>query len=492
MKPICYLLLTTLLTVVAATAQNLSPLKNEIEALAKAISPSDQERALANLRDNLTKATLLDTSAVPEEGKKVIQEILAFRRADVQNGATSGASGSTSAILSPLLPAIFGVGIETGSLTRTVSGTTITLKANPAGLLCAAGENAAAIARRDDDSCKTFWKRVGLTASFDMGRGEKKAELENLQTLKNQFTEFTARVELLNHRKATGGQYRRVFRRAILDWEAKAQRFVDKNVFTVVELIQAGVPTEVETSLKALMATPSWATLSTEDRVKEIESLVKTALARVKPSSSLAEERRFWLESLRANRRLQSAIANAAVLTTEYSYQQPDLAMEAIGTIVPQGVRPPNLHTARFIYAQGWGDKRLDLTANAAASWFSETRPGMRGLFRDCRSGVEAKFKLRDIANYGAPTLSFAGLYVFLNQEPVGLGITAFNQVEIGERGHIGLFQAKVEFPTANNAIRIPVSFTYSNRTELIKESEVRGQIGISFNLDSVFVEKQQ
>ena len=49
------------------------------------------------------------------------------------------------------------------------------------------------------------------------------------------------------------------------------------------------------------------------------------------------------------------------------SRMRPDLAMEAIGTIVPQGVRPPNLHTARFIYAQGWGDKRLDLTANAAA-----------------------------------------------------------------------------------------------------------------------------
>jgi hypothetical protein len=41
--------------------------------------------------------------------------------------------------------------------------------------------------------------------------------------------------------------------------------------------------------------------------------------------------------------------------------------------------------------------------------------------------------------------------------------------------------------PTANNAIRIPISFTYSNRTELIKESDVRGQVGISFNLDALF-----
>ena len=62
---------------------------------------------------------------------------------------------------------------------------------------------------------------------------------------------------------------------------------------------------------------------------------------------------------------------------------------------------------------------------------------------------------------------------------------------EINKPGHIGVFQSKLEFPTANNAMRIPLSFTYSNRTELINESDVRGQIGISFNLDSLFVDKR-
>jgi hypothetical protein len=51
----------------------------------------------------------------------------------------------------------------------------------------------------------------------------------------------------------------------------------------------------------------------------------------------------------------------------------------------------------------------------------------------------------------------------------------------------VGVFQTKLEFPAANNGVRIPLSLTVSNRTELIKESEVRGQIGVSFNLDSLF-----
>jgi hypothetical protein len=43
-------------------------------------------------------------------------------------------------------------------------------------------------------------------------------------------------------------------------------------------------------------------------------------------------------------------------------------------------------------------------------------------------------------------------------------------------------------FPAANNTVRIPLSFTASNRTELIKEADVRGRFGVSFNLDALFV----
>jgi hypothetical protein len=143
------------------------------------------------------------------------------------------------------------------------------------------------------------------------------------------------------------------------------------------------------------------------------------------------------------------------------------------------------------VYARGWGDKQLDITANGGITLFDEKRQGMSSTFRDARVGAEGKFKLRELTGYGTPTLSFAGLYQFLNQEPLGLGITAFTGAAIKERGHIRLVQIKLEFPTANNAVRIPLSFTASNRTELIKESDVRGQFGISFNLDALFAEKR-
>ena len=74
-----------------------------------------------------------------------------------------------------------------------------------------------------------------------------------------------------------------------------------------------------------------------------------------------------------------------------------------------------------------------------------------------------------------------------LHQQPLGLGLVAFNDAAIKEKGHIRLLQIKLTLPTSNAAITFPISFTYSNRTELIKESEVRGQIGFAFNLDALF-----
>jgi hypothetical protein len=178
------------------------------------------------------------------------------------------------------------------------------------------------------------------------------------------------------------------------------------------------------------------------------------------------------------------------VLTAEYAFQQPDLTTTAIGTIVPAGGRPPRLHSGRATFARGWADRGLDLTAHLGGSWFDDIRPGMSGRFRDARVGGEAKVKLRDLALYGTPTLSFAGLYTYLHQQPLGLGLVAFNAAEIKAKGHLGLFQVKLEFPAANNTIRIPLSFTYSNRTELIKESQVRGQIGFTLNMDGLFAGK--
>ena len=478
-----------------ATAQETSVLAPQIADLARSAS-GDTDDAIANIRDSLWQIVYL--SSLPSQGQAEVAEILTFRRADIQAGAGSGASGTTSAVLNPLLPAIFGVAFEDGAITRSVSGSTISLKVAPAGLVCAARPlAAAAVARRDEDACRTFWRRVGITASFDTKRGEKSAKLEDLQTLNNQFAAVTVRAEVLNLRTATGERYRQTFQTRFDSWKKAA------TALTAIDRDTAEIQTAktlVATKLLALVAKPEWKGKAVDKRADEITAIIKEAVAPVTvPETQATAVREAWLGALRADRELQNAVANAPVLTAEYAFERPDLATKAIGTVVPEGLRPPSLHSARAIYAQGLKKTNLDFTANASLSWFGDVRPGMSGSFRDFKAGIAGTFRLRDLANYGAPALSFAALYVYLHQEPLGLGLIAFNDAALrpgsgqalNKPGHIGVFQAKLELPTAKNAMRIPLSFTYSNRTELINETDVRGQIGISFNLDALFVDKK-
>jgi hypothetical protein len=463
---------------VCAWAQDVDPLDQMIRNLAADPAPDPDDFA-----QNYAKLRL-----IRQAGKQQFEELLAFRRADIQSGASSGASGSTSAVLSPLLPAIFGLSFETGAITRSITGNTITFKVNPVGLLCASGADAAAVARRSDEACKVFWKRAGFTASFDTSRGEKKPQLESLDALSSQFSELSVRFEVINQRTLTGQDYNRRFG-TVAEFNRKAQDLVTTMAATLPPALTTDYSAKVSEAVTQVMATEGYKSANAAGKA----NLLRAAIDPIAPppfpeEQAIANLQRQWVDTLGAFQKQQDAVLNAPVLTAVYSYQQPDVATAATASaIVPVGTRPPNVHTAGLVYAQGILSAKMDLTANATASWFNEVRPGMPDAFRDFRAGFQATFKLRQLNGYGVPTLTFAGLYTYLHQQPLGLGLVAFNQAQIKEKGHIGLFQGKLELPAGKNAIRIPVSFTYSNRTELIKESEVRGQIGLSFNLDQLF-----
>ena len=50
-----------------------------------------------------------------------------------------------------------------------------------------------------------------------------------------------------------------------------------------------------------------------------------------------------------------------------------------------------------------------------------------------------------------------------------------------------GIGQFKFTIPVKGSGVKIPLSVTFSNRTEFIKESKVRGNVGITFDLDTIF-----
>jgi hypothetical protein len=80
-------------------------------------------------------------------------------------------------------------------------------------------------------------------------------------------------------------------------------------------------------------------------------------------------------------------------------------------------------------------------------------------------------------------------LYEHLHQKPLGIQLL-INDQAVNKPGNIGVFQAKYSIPIGDSGVQIPISFTASNRTELVKEKDVRGNIGITFDLDKLLASK--
>lgn len=147
----------------------------------------------------------------------------------------------------------------------------------------------------------------------------------------------------------------------------------------------------------------------------------------------------------------------------------------------------------------------VTLTANGAFSIYdsdpSSAIPGASRL-RDIQAAAQADhdFQLNSSIT-GKIGMTLTGAYYFQHQSspailnvdpssPVpGVTFTGLppNATQVfAEKGNISIGQVKLSVGSGSN-IKVPISVTYSNRTELITKPTWRGQIGISYDFDSLF-----
>jgi hypothetical protein len=101
---------------------------------------------------------------------------------------------------------------------------------------------------------------------------------------------------------------------------------------------------------------------------------------------------------------------------------------------------------------------------------------------RDFRFAGQLDVPIGDVTKTGKFLISLAGRYQRLLEDEAILGSSV-----VVPKGDIAAFQAKLTIPVRGTAFKIPLSFSYANRTELIKEREIRGNFGFTFDLDSIF-----
>jgi hypothetical protein len=182
-------------------------------------------------------------------------------------------------------------------------------------------------------------------------------------------------------------------------------------------------------------------------------------------------------------------IAAPPVLTAEYDWNRPSSA--------------PSNSVFRVIFQKTY--KPLTVTLNGAVSIYDEAQPDVPGAgrLRDTQFAAELShpFPLTLPGSSAATNFTLSGaFYDQYQSSPAILNVTPGAPVDgvtfvnlpstasqvYGTKGNIAIGQLKLT-AGGGSAVTVPLSVTYSNRTELITNPTWKAQIGLSYDFDSLF-----
>jgi hypothetical protein len=323
----------------------------------------------------------------------------------------------------------------------------------------------------DEDTAATrFLRRTSFSFSFDTSRGSLPGTFVGD---KQQISNYSLRLDIYNKRDPRAPRYRS-------DWKEFLAKQSESLVLEIQRSQEALLDIRGNTFLDSEPALSKWFTLAnlamqqaTEADVEAVyrdqlnslpKDLAPTTVARIRSFDTRVHD---WLD---ARERILDKIAKAPIVTFEYINDHPQNAS--------------SLSKFNWIAEGGFGP-RLDLTFNGALTIFNQTPALLRqGRVRDFQFAGEFEVPFGEIGlGLGKPVLSFAGRYERLMSNAT----TAAGTFAPNTRGDIGVGQVKLTIPIKNSGIRIPISFSFANRTELIKEKERRGNFGFTFDPDTLF-----
>lgn len=387
---------------------------------------------------------------------------------DTQVGSDASSAGSTSLVTKGSVPAILGFAVDNGGLLRSSDGSTITFRGNVAGLAKALAGKGFISGYDEDSAAARFFRRTAFAFSFDTSRGNVPGTFTGSR---QQISNYSAHLDLYNKRDARLPRYRD-------DWKTflstVSEAFVAQIGKSFDVLADTTTGTWNDPALQSWYVVTNAAIQSASPQ--EVEAIMLAALTKAPTDladTTITELRGFdqhfkaWLDGREA---ILDKIAKAPIISLDYVNDRP--------------LNSPTLSKFNLIGELGFGP-RLDLTFNGALTLFNKkpSTPGV-GRVRDFQFATQLDVPFGEIGlGLGKPVLSFAGRYERLMEDAsTSAGTTLPNT-----RGDIGVGQIKLVIPIKNSGVRIPFSFSFANRTELVKEKEVRGNFGFTFDLDTIF-----
>jgi hypothetical protein len=401
-------------------------------------------------------------------------------RIDQQVGAGSGSNGTTSLTVKGGVPYLFGLAVENGAATQSQSDTTLTYRVNPGGLISLLSKKGfiTGFKESENDPFQKVLRKTSLGFTFDTNRG---AQPGVFTGDKQQLSAFSARVEFVNDRDPRLKKYER-------DWEnfVSTEMVTFGNTITEATLAMNERHDKERDTLKdpALQAWLNQTNTAIADALSKAGAGNKTDIV-----AAVIRQRADLVPVAVVTEDTKLAITKFAKQYSHYQEKKDEL-LEKIGRgkiftleyTNNRGVNAPDLSNFNFIAATGPGT-RWDLTANGSFTFFNKLpaasvttpRPGR---VRDFQFAGQLTKQLKVGVDFW-----FSGRYERLLADASTIAGTTMPNT----KGDIAVGQIGLNIPIKSLGIKFPVSVTFANRTELIKEKEVRGNIGFTMNWDTLF-----
>jgi hypothetical protein len=388
-------------------------------------------------------------------------QALEERRADKQIGDAAGSTaGSTSLVAKGGTPALLAVAVENGALAQDVTGTTVTFRGTPSGLVRALGNTGYFATLETDDPAVAILQKFSFAVSFDTSRGLGAGELPTFTADRGQLSAASLRFSAVDQKDPrTAANDPRWAQFALAVNEARALAALgtltkDKAVASWLAATNTAIETVPVEAIEPVVVT-QFRALASVDVLPETRAAVDAATRELQ---GLLQRRADVLRE----------IAGGAQLVFDWAYQRPAIGSESSN-----------------FKAVGSVGRSLLLTGNVSLTLNHGSIPAGADRVRDIQVATQLDIPMGNPETIGRYVASLSTKIQYMPGDIVAAEGALFP----GTKGTIWLGQLKLTIPIKGVAAKIPVSVTLANRTELIPEEKVfaRANVGFSYDLDAVF-----
>lgn len=466
-------------------------------------SPSEYDRSICRLAGNVsaarTRQEILFSRDEANLFSILIAKLLKTRggesyaafiteaqeaRVDQQIGAAPTTDGATSIVSKGGIPYLFGFAVENGAAQRTEKDTTVTFRFNPAGVIKLFEKKGfiTGFQETQEDAVMKFLGKTAIGLSFDTSRGDAPGVFTGNR---QQLSAVSAQFEFLNERDPRHKRYEREWEEFVANEGVALGRRVWASTIETFNFGENKPGTFKDPALQAWLEQTNRLIGALDrgivgvERINRIAAIIREQAdlipvnlvsdETVAAITSFAKQFQAYTEKKRS---LLDRIARGKVFSLDY--------------LNKREVNSPDTSSFNFIASTGTSG-RVDLTANGSFTFFHQ-RPaalipiGPRpGRLRDFQFAGQLTAPLR--VGDSQVDFWFSGRYERLLEDA-----TTFAGATVPDtKGDIAIGQFGFNIPIKSLGIKFPVSFTFANRTELVKEKEIRGNFGFTFNWDTLF-----